>query len=46
MEQEKDWKAEVEADIALKDSRIRNYNIEKQEKIAMVNIKSYSLVLL
>ena len=36
MEQEKDWKAEVEADIALKDSRIKNHKIERSEKIASV----------
>ena len=36
MEQEKDWKAEVEADIALKESRVKNHQIERNEKIAYV----------
>ena len=36
IEQEEEWKAEVEADIAMKESRIKILQMEKEDRIAQV----------
>ena len=38
IEQEEEWKAEVEADIAMKESRIKILQMEKEDRIAQVRV--------
>ena len=39
MENEEVWKADVEASIAMKDSRLKVLQMEKDEKIAKVRVR-------